>query len=667
VRIVLCFLFIIFYSILDVCLAQPDTLWTQRISSNPAMNLYGATALSDGGFAVAGVCTRNASQDLTLTRLSAQGAVLWSQAFGDASQNEQANAVVELPDHSFMLIGQSAPSSGSSRTLLVMGISAVGDSLWTHNYTVSSGLRKGVDAVALADGNVAAVGYALGRDGAHSDLWLIKLTATGDTLWTRLFGGNDTDTGSKIMEQSDGSLILAGQTRSYGQGDWDLWTIWTSSSGDSLSSQTFGTSGIEKSFGLASGYGRIFVGGRTQGTGENCDAYLVAKSDITSPVLWTQTYDAGMNEEQISGVAARPGGGAVCVGWSGVSTATARPWLFRVNDEGTLEQSWVDGSVQQGQFNGVIPVANGGYFAWGTITENLSVKGYAVRYAPTGELAGTVRESATGHVVAGANVGLSDGSEYAVTNARGQYSLGLRPGTHDLAAWGPCVSRQSVANVLVTLDSTTHTDFQIGTPGYECDQSSINLVAQNHRTATASLRVENTGDGDLELRVTVEPLTPGDWLSVDPQQTTVAPGDHVDLSVSVHADTADNGLYDYFGYVTLHTFVCPDSVETIPVFATVLDVSEHGGALPLSFALEPAFPNPFNPTTTIGYSIPRDALVSMTVYDVTGRKVATLLNQMQSAGVHRVTFDASALASGVYWLRMQAGDLSARQKLILLK
>jgi len=79
------------------------------------------------------------------------------------------------------------------------------------------------------------------------------------------------------------------------------------------------------------------------------------------------------------------------------------------------------------------------------------------------------------------------------------------------------------------------------------------------------------------------------------------------------------------------------------------------------------FPNPFNPTTTINYNLPNVSKVKLVIFDVTGREVATLVNEFQSAGKHSVNFNASRLASGVYYYRIQAGTIVQTKKMILMK
>ncbi|MGC8896698.1 MAG: T9SS type A sorting domain-containing protein, partial [Bacteroidota bacterium] len=89
--------------------------------------------------------------------------------------------------------------------------------------------------------------------------------------------------------------------------------------------------------------------------------------------------------------------------------------------------------------------------------------------------------------------------------------------------------------------------------------------------------------------------------------------------------------------------------------------------LPTGFALLQSYPNPFNPTTTIEYHVPVEGFIKLSVFDVLGREIAVLVNGNVQAGKHKVTFDASSFAAGVYFYRMQAGKFRESRKLILLK
>ena len=90
-------------------------------------------------------------------------------------------------------------------------------------------------------------------------------------------------------------------------------------------------------------------------------------------------------------------------------------------------------------------------------------------------------------------------------------------------------------------------------------------------------------------------------------------------------------------------------------------------ALPIKTELTDAYPNPFNPTSTINYGLKNTGHVEIMVYDATGRLVEELVNQNQTAGYHSITWNASNQASGMYFAKMVAGDVVQTQKLVLLK
>jgi len=88
--------------------------------------------------------------------------------------------------------------------------------------------------------------------------------------------------------------------------------------------------------------------------------------------------------------------------------------------------------------------------------------------------------------------------------------------------------------------------------------------------------------------------------------------------------------------------------------------------LPSSLTLK-TFPNPFNPVTALGYRLPVSGYVTLRVYDTAGREVRALVDGWREAGAHEVTFDAAGLPSGIYFARLQAGDFTAIQKMMLVK
>ncbi len=99
-----------------------------------------------------------------------------------------------------------------------------------------------------------------------------------------------------------------------------------------------------------------------------------------------------------------------------------------------------------------------------------------------------------------------------------------------------------------------------------------------------------------------------------------------------------------------------------------LSVQDYTGTeLPDSYTISSAYPNPFNPTTTISVSLPRPSELNVNVYNVTGQQVAELANGRTTAGTQQFTFNASKLAGGVYFVRASANGWSDVQKIVLVK
>jgi hypothetical protein len=112
-----------------------------------------------------------------------------------------------------------------------------------------------------------------------------------------------------------------------------------------------------------------------------------------------------------------------------------------------------------------------------------------------------------------------------------------------------------------------------------------------------------------------------------------------------------------------------DNILSIYDCAVAMNVPHESPVSPESFSLS-AYPNPFNPTTTISFTLPKAGNVKLSVFDVTGREVTIALPcaaTRYSAGEHHVAFDGSALTSGEYFVRMEAGGLTKTQKIMLVK
>ncbi len=144
---------------------------------------------------------------------------------------------------------------------------------------------------------------------------------------------------------------------------------------------------------------------------------------------------------------------------------------------------------------------------------------------------------------------------------------------------------------------------------------------------------------------------------------------YTDFGITI---TAQSQAYDEFSYRV--RAVSSDEVESAYTnWASVWgDLPQKRGVsdevpLPAVFALSQNHPNPFNPQTQIRFALPEARLVSLVVYDVTGREMARLVEGIVKAGYHEVVFDGARLPSGVYLYRLQAGAFVETKRMALIK
>jgi hypothetical protein len=99
----------------------------------------------------------------------------------------------------------------------------------------------------------------------------------------------------------------------------------------------------------------------------------------------------------------------------------------------------------------------------------------------------------------------------------------------------------------------------------------------------------------------------------------------------------------------------------------ITGVTQNGNTVPIEYTLSQNYPNPFNPTTKINFALPKSGLVTLKVYDVLGKEVATLVNSNMSVGSYSFEFNASNLTSGIYFYRLESNGFSEVKKMMLIK
>jgi probable HAF family extracellular repeat protein len=246
--------------------------------------------------------------------------------------------------------------------------------------------------------------------------------------------------------------------------------------------------------------------------------------------------------------------------------------------------------------------------------------------------------------------------------------------------------------------------YEYGYERYDADSTQTDilnfnngLTIGNHDGISKHITMEsilNVGDGDIKYRLSGMALNQDDSLSIAQKNvvglTLVNRGSARQSNIFVKRSTYHKpGTFNYSGLTIPGNAVLwftpgNDSLTTLRIlidngidgtFDDTLIVANQVTAvpgdrrseLPKEFALYQNYPNPFNPVTTIEYAVPSISHVSLKIFNVLGREVATLVNGIKVPGVYSATWDASREPSGVYFYRLQAGLFSETKKLLLLK
>ncbi|MBK6911207.1 MAG: carboxypeptidase regulatory-like domain-containing protein [bacterium] len=644
--------------------AQFDTLWTRQFTLTAAARVYSVAEISTGGYAAAGFI--QAGQDNALLMVvNPLGDTLWTRTIGNSNASERAFDVVQLVDGTIVICG----FSQSAFSLFVAGFSTNGQQLWYREFDPPGACQA--DAILpLADGGF----WLLGRKpvaARGADFWLIRCNANGDSLFSNTFGTTGEDLPTHIFLGDNGTLDLIGSTRVPPASDnnFDFLRIELDETGALLHLDTVGTERWEQVHGAArdSVTGELLIVGERRVTTSDKDA-LALRMNAGGAVLWDQAFSDSFITERFTGAATYLEGGALFGGYVGGSSESSyRLWLVAVTSNGDTAWTWL-GNETGRAFDDLIRTADGGFVACGRANVNAADRPLMWRVGPPSGISGFVRDRLTGEPIPGVRVQASSLPQYSVSDTLGRFTLSLPEGNYRIYSGGPCFTGDTLNDVDVQPNENTLADITVGVAHASVNHTTINVLAPNRGQGASELVVANAGSGDLVYRFETQAIRPaGNWLSVEPASGRIVPGDTLIAQVIVTADTTDDGNYDYFGEVRLLANSCPETLRVFDVLAVVLD-ADQAPALPSEFALYPAFPNPFNSATRLRFGLDHESDVSLRIYDVTGRTVATLLDRVRlSAGEHSLDFAPNGLASGLYFVRLEDRTRSESQRLLYLR
>ena len=209
---------------------------------------------------------------------------------------------------------------------------------------------NGFSVQQTADGGYIIAGQTSSFDTVHGNVYLIRTSEQGDTLWTRTFSGGSTDEPNSLLQTSDSGYIVAGTWEYPGGGYEEIRLIRTDAHGDTLWTRTLGNTGFGcecMSVRPTSDSGYIIAGGIMCYSVGRSDAYLI-KTDATGDTLWTRTYGGpGLRNDEANGVQQTPDGGYIFAGYTDCQDGlSSRVWLIKTDASGETLWTRTYGSGQ---------------------------------------------------------------------------------------------------------------------------------------------------------------------------------------------------------------------------------------------------------------------------------------------------------------------------------
>ena len=258
--------------------------WEQRATGSSYESIRDLKELSNGDFILLGNASSIGTGAISTyaIRLSSTGVVLWSKAYGAPAQ-EQGYSVMELSNGDLILSsGTNSYGSGILDELLIR-IDNMGNIIWSKYYG-GGGTDILYSTKMLSDGNIIAVGVTDSYGAGGDEILLSKIDTGGNLIWTKTYGGINTDRGEDVEENKNGEIIIAGYTNSYGSGGYDKLLISVDNNGNINWSKTYGGTGDDevdrwaKAMTIASDTGIVIVGG-TKSFGFGDDEVYVIKTN----------------------------------------------------------------------------------------------------------------------------------------------------------------------------------------------------------------------------------------------------------------------------------------------------------------------------------------------------------------------------------------------------
>ncbi len=310
--------------------AQTSAKWENIYGQGGNEYGYRVRTCLDQGYIVAGSTSSNGISDGYLVRVDSLGLMMWSKQFA-GNNVDVLRSIRQLPDSGYILAGYSNSYGHGGYDGWVLRTDKLGDTIWTK-YIGTSDWDFFYDVTPTYDGCFVLAGGTYGLGEGDEDMYFVKIDGNGDTLWTKTHGGIKADEARAICETGDSLLAAVGFTYSLGDTLGDSWILRMTAIGDTVWTRTIGLPTFEdKAFGIAdlSTFGRIMIVGETSSVNPDPDAYVQSMS-YSGSALFNLVFGGAGTNDNFTSIVTRPDGTFAALGSTDNNQANGNGdfWFF---------------------------------------------------------------------------------------------------------------------------------------------------------------------------------------------------------------------------------------------------------------------------------------------------------------------------------------------------
>jgi len=316
---------------------------------------------SDGGYIVTGYSTLTFSPhsyDASIIKLSSDGEIQWQFGYDGA---DSASSVRQTIDGGYIVAGTTTTNDITKNDFWVLKLDSAGNIEWQRAY--GGGYGDWASSIwQTADGGYIVAGTTVSFSDGDDDIWILKLSSSGDIEWQRTYGGYDHDFAESIQQTSDGGYILAGGTRSFGAGIYDFLVLKLSAAGDIEWQKTYGETGSESAYSIQqTGDGGYIL------AGEDGRDIVIVKLSSTGAIEWQRAYSfwVGSNDHACS-IKQTDDGGYIVAGYTySFGDRGCDIWLIKISSTGDIEWQRTYGGEENEIVTEIDQNTDGGYIVAG--------------------------------------------------------------------------------------------------------------------------------------------------------------------------------------------------------------------------------------------------------------------------------------------------------------